>query len=147
MSKYIITCWASYYDYDGLYNGFKILGEYQEKSLAISAFELLSDAVVQQEVEKEARDNNRKFIEFEAPDYKKPGGTASQFYSKPNCNNRVTHGILRAIYDEALPDYNKNYYSIEIVEFPEETEITPELFNLEECKFEVEAWFKERKSL
>jgi hypothetical protein len=46
--------------------------------------------------------------------------------------------------DANLPRYNKNYYSVQLVELLPEAEITPDLFNPEECRGEVVSWFKEK---
>lgn len=145
MRKYVITSWESHFDYDGLYNDFKILGTYQDKYEAIHEVILLSEKLIKDEVEREKKSNKRSYQEFDPGESKKHDGKIHKFYSSPNNDNKVVFCDLRSIYDESLRDYNKSYYAIEAVEFPVETELTPELFNLGDCEYEVRSWFKKQK--
>lgn len=143
-NKYIITCWLSCFDYDGLYNNFKILGIYENEDDVKKQLNIFADKVIAEAIEQESEENHY-YMEFELPDYKKNGKIARKFYSQPNIHNKVIRSVLRGIVREDMPDYGKKYYSLEIVEVPCDVEVKADLFNLDECKFEIEEWFKKDK--
>ncbi len=123
-NKYIVTLWASYYDYDGLYNNFRILGIYSNLEEAeLKLYELSNKLIA-----KDVKGVYNKYIESEPPDNKKREGSIGMYYSLPNTNNKVLLSVLRHLYHEDMPGYNKNYYSFEVIEVSENKKVDAELF-------------------
>lgn len=54
-NKYIITCWASYFDYDGMYNDFKILAVCKTREESFKKLDILADKVVKDEIKKQKK--------------------------------------------------------------------------------------------
>lgn len=143
-NKYLITLWEKQFDWDGLFEIFKILGEYDVMVDAVIDYPLVVERVLSEAIEQGAR-NKVVYQEMEVSDSKQGDGVVGRFYSKPNCYNKIIAKSVRGLVDTGIPRYNRNYYSIELVEIPAETPLSVDLFNPEDCRLEVESWFKHKK--
>lgn len=136
--KYIITLWVSYFDYDGLCNDFKVLGVYYDRKEAEQKLPLLANKIIGDSI----IEGENRYTEMEVPE-NKLHESYEKIYAPPNVYNMVVGKILRATCSKSLPEYNKNYFALEIIEIDENTEVNEKLFNPEKCKFEVKGWFDE----
>jgi len=136
-SKYIITLWESHFIYNDLWNNFSILDVCYDLKEANHFLGIFSDKVVADGILHKRLQDRKVFVEMEIPDYKKEDSIA-KIYFPPNRHNKVVSRIARAI---CASEYDKSYYYLELVEFPKDKDIKAELFNLDECKFEVESFF------
>lgn len=139
-NQFVITVWESHFGYNDLWNNFSILDVSFELEDAERRLKLFSDKAVIDGILHKKIEEKEDYVETEVPDYKKKE-PMMEVFSPPNMQNKVVARIERAIYSKRSPQYDKSYYYLELVEFPNDTKLNPELFNPDRCKFEVNSFF------
>jgi hypothetical protein len=141
--KYITTLWENYYCYDGLVTFFSILDVRDELKEANRRLKIFSDKVIVDGILGRKIKEKEEYVEVEIDDYKKED-KFMKIFSPANMHNKVVARIARGIRSKTNPDYDSSSYYLEIVEFPEDAKIGPELFNPDRCKFPVDCFFNDK---
>lgn len=135
--------WESHFGYNDLWNSFSILDACHELDEANRRLKVYSDKIMLDGIFEKDITDKQDYSEMKVEDSKKKEAMM-KIFSPPNVHNTVVTRIVRAIYSNRIPEYNKSYYYLELVEFPKDTKIKPELFNLDSCRFEVNSFFEDR---
>jgi hypothetical protein len=123
--RYAVTKWIEGYDYEGLVNDFKLLGEFDNRG----------DAFVFAVTENEAcvRNQLSYYVGWENIERGRPS------YSRPNRYNKVIFSRKSSRKDKA--GYNSISIFIDVIELPCYASVSENMFDIEDCGCEVRSFF------
>ena len=131
-NKYIVTLWQNIFDYDGLTCNFSVEGVFNLFEEAIKFIVNTSKT----EVDKQLKENSDwGIMEFSDK-------TKSIFNEGVNKNNKIVYSYKIKTGDGS--GFNSIYNFYEVIEVPQEVVIDRNLFNMNDCKSEVDSFFIKR---
>ncbi|MBF0105537.1 MAG: hypothetical protein HQM16_09460 [Deltaproteobacteria bacterium] len=128
--RYAVTKWVRDFDCDGVTEEFAIVGETNKLEKAKELLVSHGSALIKNEL---AGHSNWKPIDIEQNARPIVGGD-------PNKSNTIVYQAAHKIGDGT--NINSIYFFLDVIEVPLNAPVEPAMFNLAECKSEVEAFFK-----
>lgn len=126
--KFLITLWRDEFDYDGLTSDFSILGGFDNLADAETSLKEMARNMVVEQLNVHPG--------WYVMDIK---GKERPQYDRVNRNNTVLECESFKIGDGS--GYNSAYSYLELIELMAKTKVDENLFDLKNCRFEVERYF------
>ena len=127
--KYLIILWKDAFDYDGLTSEFSIVGQFSRLRDARSELTPLTQKLKTAELSA-----NGGWFAMSIKGKEKPE------YDRVNKHNRV---LARDSFKVGDGGYNSVYAYLEVIGVRTDVTVDESLFNLENCRYEVERFFEE----
>lgn len=127
-TKFVITLWKDEFDYDGLTSEFSVLGEFRDSLKAHGQLKSIAARLMIEQLNAHTEWHVMAM-----------GAKKCPAYDRVNKNNNVLDCASFKIGDGT--GYNSSYSYVELIEVPRNSKVDENLFNLEDCGFEVRRFF------